>query len=109
MDMHDSWQGFKQVMMFLLGGLIVLFAVVNSEAVTVNLLFGEVDLSLSLLIIVTAIAGMVFGWLGTAWRGRRKRKELEAEYEAELAAATAEEENWLAKEQASEGAPQSRH
>lgn len=109
MDMQSFWQGFKQAMMFVLGGLIVLFAVVNSDAVTVNFLFAQVELSLSLLIIISALAGGTFGWLATAIRGRRKRKELKADYQAELSAATEEEEDWMAEQQASEGAPQSRH
>lgn len=109
MDMQRAWQGTKQVLMAVLGGLIVLFAVVNSEAVTVNLLFAEVTLSLSLLILISALAGVVFGWLAAALRGRRKRKAIKQDYRAELEAATEEEEAWLADEQASEGVPQSRH
>lgn len=109
MDMQRFRQGFKQALMFVLGGLIVLFAVVNSDAVSVNLLFARVELSLSLLIIISALAGAAFGWLATAIRGRRKRKALEADYQAELSAATAEEEAWLANQQTSQGAPQSRH
>ena len=109
MDVQGTWQGLKQAMMFVLGGLIVLFAVVNSDAVTVNLLFAQVELSLSLLIMVSALAGAAFGWLAAALRGRRKRRALEAGYQAELTAATAEEEEWMAEQQASEGVPQSRH
>lgn len=109
MDVQRVWQGTKQVLMAVLGGLIVLFAVVNSDAVTVNLLFADVTLSLSLLILIAAMAGVAFGWLAAALRGRRKRKSIEADYRAELEAATEEEEAWLAQERASEGVPQSRH
>lgn len=109
MDMQNFWQTTKQVLMFALGGLIVLFAVANGEAVSVNLLVTTVELSLSLLILLSALLGTVFGWLAGALRGRRKRKAVEAGYQAELEAATEEEEAWLAEEQASEGVPQSRH
>lgn len=109
MDMHSTWQTTKQVMMFALGGLIVLFAMVNSAAVSVNLLFTQIELSLSLLILASALAGIAFGWLGAALRGRRKRKALEADYQAELAPATEEEEAWMADQMAPEGIPQSRH
>jgi len=108
MDTQRVWQGTKQILMAVLGGLIVLFAVVNSEAVTVNLLFATVDLSLSLLILISALAGIVFGWLAAALRGRRKRKEMKAGYRAELAAA-GEDEEWMAEERAPEEVPQSRH
>ena len=108
MEMQRIWQGTKQVMMAVLGGLIVLFAVVNSESVTVNLLFGQVELSLSLLILIAALAGITFGWLAAALRGRRKRKALKAGYRAELEGVEAEEE-WMAEQQATEGVPQSRH
>lgn len=109
MDATRTWQTLKQVMMAALGGLIVLFAVVNSEAVSVNLLFREVELSLSLLILITALAGVVFGWMAGALRGRRKRKALEAEHRAQLGGHDADEE-WLAGEERSpEEVPQSRH
>lgn len=107
MDMQRVWQGTKQILMAVLGGVIVLFAVVNSEAVTVNFLFATVELSLSLLILISAFAGIVFGWLAAAYRGRRKRKEMKAGYQAELAAAS--EEEWVAEERHSEEVPQSRH
>lgn len=107
METQRVWQGTKQVLMAVLGGLVVLFAVVNSEAVTVNLLFTQLELSLSLLILISALAGVTFGWLGAAVRGRRKRKSLRAGYEAELSAASDEEEAWAAQQ--SEEVPQSRH
>lgn len=107
METQRVWQGTKQILMAVLGGLVVLFAVVNSEAVTVNLLFTQLELSLSLLILISALAGVIFGWLGAALRGRRKRKSLKAGYEAELGAATAEEEAWAAEQ--TEEVPQSRH
>ena len=108
MEVQRIWQGTKQVMMAVLGGLIVLFAVVNSEAVSVNLLFGQVELSLSLLILIAAMAGIAFGWLAGALRGRRKRKAVEAGYRAELDPAM-EEEEWMADQRSREGVPQSRH
>lgn len=107
MEPQRIWQGTKQVLMAVLGGLVVLFAVVNSEAVSVNLLFTQVELSLSLLILVAALAGVTFGWLGAALRGRRKRKSLKAGYQAELSAASEEEEAWAAEQ--TEEVPQSRH
>lgn len=108
METQRVWQGTKQVMMAVLGGLVVLFAVVNSEAVTVNLLFIQLELSLSLLILISALAGVTFGWLGAALRGRRKRKSLKADYQAELSAASEEEEEaWAAQE--TDEVPQSRH
>lgn len=107
METQRVWQGTKQVLMAVLGGLVVLFAVVNSEAVTVNLLFTQLELSLSLLILISALAGVTFGWLGAAVRGRRKRKSLRAGYEAELSAASEEEEAWA--EAQTEEVPQSRH
>lgn len=109
MDMQKVWQTTKQVLMFALGGLIVLFAVANGEAVSVNLLFTTIDLSLSLLILLSALLGSVFGWLAAALRGRRKRKAIKQDYRAEIEATTEEEEAWLAQEQTSEGVPQSRH
>jgi len=108
MEPQRVWQGTKQVLMAVLGGLVVLFAVVNSEAVRVNLLFTQIELSLSLLILVAALAGVIFGWLGAALRGRRKRKSLKAGYQAELSAASEEEEEaWAA--QRTDEVPQSRH
>lgn len=109
MDMQKIWQTTKQVLMAVLGGLIVLFAVANGEAVTVNLLFTQIQLSLSLLILVSALLGVGFGWLAAALRGRRKRKAIEAGYQAELSASTEEEEDWMAEQRETEGVPQSRH
>ena len=108
MESQRIWQGTKQVLMAVLGGLIVLFAVVNSEAVTVNLLFTQIQLSLSLLILLSAFAGVTFGWLAAALRGRRRRKAMKAGYQAELSAASEEEEAAWAAQQ-SEEVPQSRH
>ena len=96
MDVKKLWQGAKQILAVMLGGLIVLFAFVNLEAVQVNLLFTQIELSLSLLIMISALAGVSFGWLGGALRGRRKRKAIEAGYQAELPA-SAEDEAWLAE------------
>lgn len=107
MEPQRVWQGTKQVLMAVLGGLVVLFAVVNSEAVSVNLLFTQVELSLSLLILISALAGVTFGWLGAALRGRRKRKSLKAGYREELNAASDEEEAWAAEQ--TDEVPQSRH
>lgn len=107
MEMQKAWQGTKQVMMAVLGGLIVLFAIVNSEAVTVNLLAGQVQLSLSLLILISALAGVVFGWLGAAVRGRRKRKAMTAGQRDALSTAQGDEE-WLEQEREPEGVPRSR-
>jgi len=109
METRRVWQGTKQVLMAVLGGLIVLFAVVNGEAVTVNLLFTQVQLSLSLLILLSALAGVAFGWLGAALRGRRKRRALKAGHQAELSAASEEEEAWLGEARETEDVPQSRH
>lgn len=108
MDTQRVWQGTKQVLMAVLGGLIVLFAFVNAEAVTVNLLFTTVELSLSLLILISAMAGIAFGWLAAAVRGRRKRKAMKAGYQAELSAASEEQDAW-AEDRDVEGVPQSRH
>lgn len=94
MDVKKMWQGAKQILAVMLGGLIVLFAFVNLEAVTVNLLFTQIELSLSLLIMISALGGVSFGWLGGALRGRRKRKALEAGYRTELPLST-DDEAWL--------------
>lgn len=109
MEIQRIWQGAKQVLMAVLGGLIVLFAFVNAESVTVNLLFTQVQLSLSLLILISALLGIAFGWLAGALRGRRKRKAVEAGYQAELSGSTEAEEDWMAEQQETEGVPQSRH
>lgn len=107
MEMQRAWQGTKQILMAVLGGLIVLFAIVNSEAVTVNLLLGQVELSLSLLILISALAGVVFGWLGAAVRGRRKRKAMTADHRGALSEAQ-NDEVWLEQERQPEGVPRSR-
>jgi len=109
MDVQKIWQTTKQILMAVLGGVIVLFAIANGEAVTVNLLFTQLQLSLSLLILVSALLGVGFGWLAAALRGRRKRKSIEADYQAELSAATEAEEEWMAEQRETEGVPQSRH
>ena len=96
MDVKKLWQGAKQILAVMLGGLIVLFAFVNLEAVTVNLLFTQIELSLSLLIMISALGGVSFGWLGGVLRGRRKRKAIEAGYQAELPVST-DDEAWLAE------------
>jgi uncharacterized integral membrane protein len=94
MDMKKLWQGAKQILAVILGGVIVLFAFVNLSAVEVNLLFTQVELSLSLLILISAVAGTSLGWMGGALRGRRKRKALQAGFPAELPAST-DDEAWL--------------
>ncbi len=94
MDVKKLWQGAKQVLAVILGGVIVLFAFVNLGAVQINLLFTQVDLSLSLLILISAAGGMSLGWMGGALRGRRKRKALQAGFPAELSAST-DDESWL--------------
>ena len=95
MDMKSTWQGMKQIVMFGLGGLIVLFAFVNLEAVAVNLLFTQVELSLSLLVLISAVSGASIGWTGAALSGRKKRKALGASSIPELEASP-EDEEWLA-------------
>lgn len=96
MDMKNLWQGAKQVVVAILSGLIVLFAFVNMKAVPVNLLFTQIEVSLSLLVLISAVGGVSVGWLGGALRGRRMRKALKASYQVELPA-TAEDEAWLAE------------
>lgn len=105
MDMKSMWQGTKQIVMFALGGLIVLFAFVNLESVAVNLLYTQVELSLSLLIVFSAVAGWSVGWMGAALRGRRKRKALGSSSVPELEASP-EDEEWLADALEEETAPQ---
>ncbi|TFG66831.1 MAG: LapA family protein [Gemmatimonadales bacterium] len=98
MDVKKLWQGTKQILAAILGGLIVLFAFVNLKAVPVNLLFTQVEVSLSLLVLISAFGGVSIGWMGGALRGRRKRKALKAGHRAELRASTeAEDEDWLAE------------
>lgn len=104
MNMNSMWQGTKQVLMFVLGGLIVLFAFVNLEAVNVNLLFTQVELSLSLLVLISAVTGASIGWMGAALRGRKKRKALAASAAPELEASR-EDEEWLADVLEEEAAP----
>lgn len=104
MDMKSMWQGTKQILMFGLGGLIVLFAFVNLEAVAVNLLFTQVELSLSLLVLISAVSGSLIGWTGAALRGRKKRKALGAGSIAELEAGP-EDEEWLADALEEEAVP----
>lgn len=104
MDMKSMWQGTKQILMFVLGGLIVLFAFVNLEAVTVNLLFTQLELSLSLLVLISAATGAAIGWMGTALRGRKKRKALTAGGTPELEASP-EDGEWLADVLEEEAAP----
>ena len=104
MDMKSIGQGAKQIIALVLGGLVVLFAVVNMEAVAVNLLFTQVELSLSLLILISALAGTSIGWSGAALRGRRKRKALQAGRVAELEASP-EDEEWLADALEEEAVP----
>lgn len=104
MDAKNLWQGTKQVLMVILGGLVVLFAFVNLEAVPINLLFTDIQVSLSLLILISAFAGVVIGWTGGALRGRRKRKALAAGHAAELEA-SAEDEQWLVENVEEEAAP----
>lgn len=94
MDVKNLWQGVKQVLVAILAGLIVLFAFVNLESVQVNLLFTQISLSLSLLILISTLAGISIGWLGGALRGRRKRKVLKPGHQAELPVST-EDEAWL--------------
>lgn len=104
MDARNLWQGTKQVLMVILGGLVVLFAFVNLEAVPINLLFIDLQVSLSLLILISAFAGVVIGWTGGALRGRRKRKALEAGHRSQLQA-SAEDEQWLVENVEKEAAP----
>jgi uncharacterized integral membrane protein len=94
MDMKNLWQGAKQILAVIFGGVIVLFAFVNLGAVQINLLFTQVNLSLSLLILISAAGGMSLGWMGGALRGRRKRKALQAGFQAELPPGT-DDEAWL--------------
>jgi uncharacterized integral membrane protein len=96
MDVKKLWQGAKQVLVAILSGLIVLFAFVNLEAVPVKLLFTEVQVSLSLLVLISALGGVSIGWMGGALRGRRKRKALQAGGQAELPV-SAEDEAWLSE------------
>ena len=104
MDMKSMWQGTKQALMFALGGLIVLFAFVNLEAVVVNLLFTQVELSLSLLVLISAATGASIGWMGAALRGRKKRRALAAGGTPELEASP-EDEEWLADALEEEAGP----
>jgi len=96
MDVKKLWQGAKQVLAAILGGLIVLFAFVNLKAVPVNLLFTQIEMSLSLLILISAFGGLSLGWMGGALRGRRMRKALKSSGQAELPV-SAEDEAWLSE------------
>ncbi|MDH3297269.1 MAG: LapA family protein [Gemmatimonadota bacterium] len=104
MDVKNLWQGIKQILLVMLGGLVVLFAFVNLEAVPINLLFTDLQVSLSLLILISAFAGVLIGWTGGALRGRRKRRALAAGQRAQLQA-SAEDEQWLAEGVEEEAAP----
>jgi hypothetical protein len=51
----------------------------------------------------------VFGWLGAAVRGRRKRKAMTADHRDALSEAEAEgDEEWLEQERQPEGVPRSK-
>lgn len=77
--------------------LVALFAVVNSAPVAVNLLFGEFQVSLALLVLVPLLVGAALGYtldLPRRLKARGQKKELErklASAEAEKAAAAAKE------------------
>lgn len=76
---------------------VALFAVVNSAPVTVNLLFGQFEVSLALLVLVPLLVGAALGYtldLPRRLKARSRSKELErklASAEAEKAAGAAKE------------------
>jgi uncharacterized integral membrane protein len=61
------WDGLSRILAFVLGALVVLFAVVNSAQVHVNFLAFAVDVPLFVLIIGVVIVGFLAGLLS---RGR---------------------------------------
>jgi len=76
---------------------VALFAVVNSAPVAVNLLFGQFEVSLALLVLVPLLVGAALGYtldLPRRLKARSRCKELErklASAEAEKAAGAAKE------------------
>lgn len=77
--------------------LVALFAVVNSAPVTVDLLFGQFQVSLALLVLIPLLVGAALGYtldLPRRLKARSRKKELEqrlARAEAEKAASPAKE------------------
>jgi uncharacterized integral membrane protein len=64
----------RMVAAFVLGAILVVFAVLNSQTVKVNWIVHTSTAPLIVVIVICALIGFVVGWLMSRRRERRKRK-----------------------------------
>lgn len=72
------------VLLIIVAGLAVVFTIQNVAAVTVNIFFWEISLSLALLIFFTLAIGFAIGWFLHSFLVYRKDKKETAEIDADL-------------------------
>jgi len=65
----------KQIAIMLLAVLLAVIIVQNSEVAVVRVLFWSVSMSMIILLLLTALAGFVIGWLTRQHMLDRKRDE----------------------------------
>ncbi|MGJ8655920.1 MAG: lipopolysaccharide assembly protein LapA domain-containing protein [Akkermansiaceae bacterium] len=71
----------KKIKLILVITIISLVAIVifqNTEAVTANLLFKEVSMSLSLMLLLTFLLGIITGFVSMLFLSKKKVKKVEA-------------------------------
>jgi uncharacterized integral membrane protein len=73
-DMRRFFLSVQQFLAMVVAVAVVLFAIRNNQPATVNLLFTEVAVPLSLLVLVPLLVGLLLGWLEGRLRRRRKEK-----------------------------------
>jgi uncharacterized integral membrane protein len=71
------------ILAFLVALLAVIFAITNSQPVTINLLFGEIDGSLAIVLLITLAIGTLIGLLASSpglvrrsWTITNQRKKI---------------------------------
>lgn len=63
---------FKQILFVILLILLIILMVQNSHMTKVEFLFWHLDIPTILLLLITAIVGMIIGWFAKMYLGKRK-------------------------------------
>lgn len=75
---------FKVISLIIIACLAVVFIIQNVAAVTVNIFFWEISLSIALLIFFTLVIGFAFGWFLHSFLAYRNVKKEVAEIQRDL-------------------------
>ena len=85
-DMKKTLLSIQQTFLLVVAVVVVFFAFLNMDPVTIDLFFTTVTTSVALLLLVPLAAGMALGWAGGRLRARKKARGKLAAGQRELPA-----------------------